>query len=146
MTHALGNKGNLQKCYFRILHQGRALTLHFCHRVFKIAVTVVTWNIITNKKCVETTALLTLSCTVMYSTHLKVLLPGFHGVLPKETDLERGRGGGDRAAVNLNSTARYPQTGGGWWGTDQTVGSLAHTMRSRDEIARRTPGRWPKGR
>ena len=61
----------------------------------------------------ETTALLTLSRTVMYSTHLKVLLPRFHGVLPKETDLEGGRGGGDRAAVHLNGTARYPQTGGG---------------------------------
>lgn len=67
---------------------------------------------ITNKKCVEMTAILTLSCTVKYSTHLKALLLRFHSVLAREIDLEEGPGG-DRAAVNLNGTARCPQTGGG---------------------------------
>lgn len=83
----------------------RSNPLHFCHRVFKIVITVLTRNIITNKKYVEMTAILTLPCTVKYSTYLRALFLCFHSELPREIDLEE-RPGGDRAALNLNCTAR----------------------------------------
>lgn len=40
------------------------------------------------------------------------------------------------AALHLSSIARYPKSGGGEWGTPQTLGCLAHAPWNRDEISR----------
>lgn len=110
---------------------------------------MLTWNIITNKKCVETTAILTLSCTVKYSTHLKALFLHFHSVLHRETDLEE-EPGGDIAGLNVNKViTRCPNTGGGvmrqWLNTG--FSSSLNTTLNRDMWSRTAPGRynWREG-
>lgn len=58
------------------------------------------------------TAILTLSCTVKYSPHLKAMLLRLHRVLCTEKDWEEGPGE-DIAVLHLNSILRCPESGGG---------------------------------
>lgn len=58
----------------------------------------------------ETTAILTLSCTVKYSAHLKAALLHFHSMLHREIDLAEGPAE-DIVALNSNNIARCPQIG-----------------------------------
>lgn len=98
----------------------RSNSLQFCQRVFKIAVTVLIWNITMSAKYVETTAVLTSSCTVKYPTHLEALLLHFQRMSPRETGLEEGSGG-DAGGVNLSRTTSCPQTGR-FMGINYTLG------------------------
>lgn len=79
----------------------------------------------------ETTAILTLSCIVKYSAHLKAALLHFHSTLHREIDLAEGPGE-DVAALNSNSMARCPQAGGAVMGhSSNTEVSGSHLAEQR---------------